>query len=127
MIAIPLLVSAPFMIGSIEGFARSILLSATRDADSHLHVPSLDAYFNIHGVAAKIPLFLLLGLTYALTLLRRVPLYASLLMVMTVFYCFHSIAYRQYTVWFLAFIPLAMVEILSVGKGRSVQTKDDIG
>ena len=111
MVAIPLLISAPFMIGSFEGFTKSILLSATRDADSHLHVRSLDALFDVHGIAAKIPFLLLLGLTYALVLFRRVPLYASLLLVMTVFFCFHSISYRQYTVWFLAFIPLAILEI----------------
>ena len=106
----PLVLSLPFVIWNAEGFVRSIMFSATRNPADHFSAPSLDALFGIHGIPAKIPMLLLLALTYGLASLRRVPRYASLLLVMTVFFGFNSVLFRQYVVWFIPFIPLTVLE-----------------
>jgi hypothetical protein len=55
-------------------------------------------------------MLLLLSLTYGMASLHRVLVYASSLLVMSAFCGFNSVLFRQYVVWFLPFIPLAVVE-----------------
>ena len=110
ILAIPLVVSLPFLIWNAEGFVRSLMFSATRNPDDHFSAPSVDAMFGVRGIPAKIPMLLLLVLTYALASFHRVPLYASLLLVMSVFFGFNSVLFRQYVVWFIPFIPLTVLE-----------------
>ncbi len=124
IVAVPVLVSIPFLIWNAEGYIKSILFSATRNPVGHFGAPSLDALFGYSGIAAKIPVLLLLGLTYALAARRRVPPYASLLLVMTVFCFFNSVFFRQYTVWILPFIPLTIHEMLSAS-GRASEPLAD--
>ena len=110
ILVVPLVVSLPFLIWNAEGFVRSILFSATRYPDDHFDAPSLDALFGAYGIPAKIPMLLLVSLTYALASLHRLPVYASLLLVMSAFFGFNSVLFRQYVVWFIPFIPLAALE-----------------
>jgi hypothetical protein len=123
--AVPLLTSIPFLIWNAEGYLKSVLFSVTRYPVDYLDVPSvtLSVLLGSYGISSIMPMFFLLGLTYALALFRSVPLYASNLLVMTVFFCFNSVLFRQYTVWFLPFIPLTLVEIPCVGKS-SAQEQD---
>jgi uncharacterized membrane protein len=123
IVAIPLLASIPFLIWNAEGFIKSILFSATRYPSSHSAIPSLDAFAGVCGIPAKIPMLFFLGLVYALALLTGIPLNASLLLVMIVFVCFNSVLFRQYMVWPLPFIPLALAEISSVNE-RVIMTPD---
>jgi hypothetical protein len=113
IVAIPLLSSIPFLIWNSEAYVKSILFSATRYPVGHFKAPSLDALAGFYGIPSKIPMLFLMGLAYMLVFLKRVPLYASHLLVMTVFFCFNSVLFRQYTIWFLPFIPLTIGEIFS--------------
>ncbi len=117
---VPLLTSIPFLIWNAEGYIRSILFSATRYANDHFQVSSLDALFGIQGIPAKVPMLILLVLVYALALYRRIPQYTCMLLIMTVFFCFNSVLFRQYMIWFLPFIPLAVLEgVSSVSESES--------
>jgi uncharacterized membrane protein len=111
IVAVPLLASAPFLAWNAEGFLRAVLVSATRGQNGHFRAPSLDGLFGVGGLATKLPMLGLLALTYALAFWEGVPAYTSLLLVMTVFFCFNSVLYNQYLVWFLPFIPLSIVEL----------------
>ena len=110
ILVVPLVVSLPFLIWNAEGFVRSILFSATRYPDDHFDAPSLDALFGAYGIPAKSPMLLLLSLTYGMASLHRVPVFASMLLVMAAFFGFNSVLFRQYVVWFIPFIPLAILE-----------------
>ena len=120
IVAIPLVVSLPFLVWNAEGFVRSLMFSATRNPDDHFSAPSVDALLGFRGIPAKIPMLLLLALTYAPAWLHRVPVYASLLLVMSAFFGFNSVLFRQYVVWFIPFIPLAVLE---ARRGRTTETE----
>jgi hypothetical protein len=92
----------------MEGFVRSIMFSATRNPDDHFSAPSVDALLGIGGFPARTPMLLLLALTYGVAWLHRVPVYASMLLVMSAFFGFNSVLFRQYVVWFIPFIPLTV-------------------
>ena len=117
--AIPLLVSAPFLIWNSEGYLKSILFSATRFPDGHFGAPSFDALAGFYGLPAKIPMLILLVLSYTLVLIYRVPLHTSHFLIMTVFICFNSVLFRQYIIWCLPFIPLAIGEISFFQRGTA--------
>lgn len=110
VLVIPFVASLPFLIWNAEGFARSVMFSATRYPADHFSAPSLDALFGVYGIPGRIPMVLLLSLTYGLASLHRVPVYASLLLVMSAFFGFNSVLFRQYVVWFIPFIPLTALE-----------------
>lgn len=110
--AIPFLLSVPFLIWNFEGYLKSILFSLTRYPADHFEAPALATFFQILKIPINIPLLLLLGMTYILALVKRVPKYASSLLVMTIFFGFNSVLFRQYLIWFMPFIPLAMLEII---------------
>jgi hypothetical protein len=112
ILLVPFLVSLPFLVWNAGGFLQSILFSATRNPEDHFSTPSLDAIFGYHGVFAKIPMGVLLGLVYAGVWARPVSPYAALLLVQAVFIGFNSVLFRQYVVWLMPFLPLALIESL---------------
>lgn len=114
--AIPFLLSVPFLVWNFEGFFRSILFSVTRYAADHFSAPALGEFFGLVGMVAEIPMLLLLGMAYVLALVKQVPKYASILLVMIIFFGFNSVLFRQYVIWFMPFIPLAVLEILPAKK-----------
>jgi uncharacterized membrane protein len=120
--AIPLAVSIPFLIWNGEGFVKSLLFSATRDPDDHFGAPSLDALFGISGVPAKTLMVVLWGLTYVLVWSQRVPLYSSVLLLTAVFFGFNSVLFRQYIVWLMPFMPLALNEVLARTEAKPSMT-----
>ena len=109
---IPFLLSVPFLVWNSEGYIKSILFSATRNPADHFNAPALDTFLEILKIPVNIPMMLLLGMTYILALVKRVPKYASILLVMTIFFGFNSVLFRQYLIWFMLFIPLTVLEIL---------------
>jgi len=110
----PFIVSIPFLIWNFEGFVRSILFSVTRIPLDHFGAPTVDTLLDFNVIWAKVPMLVLLGLAYLLGLAKRVPKYASSLLVMAVFFGFNSVLFRQYVIWFMPFIPLAVLEIFSI-------------
>jgi uncharacterized membrane protein len=119
---IPLLVSTPFLIWNAEGYVKSILFSATRYPADLFYAPSIDALLGCYGIPARIPMLILLGLIFALVLLRRIPIFSSLLLVMAVLFGFSSVLFPQYIVWFMPFIPLTILEIITVPEKVSKST-----
>jgi uncharacterized membrane protein len=121
--AIPLLVSIPFLIWNAEGYCKSILFSVTRYPPGYLKTQSLDTLAGVYGIPAKIPMLFLLVLSYSLVFLQGIPLYVSHLLVMIIFFNFNSVVFRQYAIWFLPFIPLALSEIVPGGIGGNQVTR----
>lgn len=77
IIAIPLLVSMPFLLSNWKPFILSILFSATRNPFSSLGVDSVDALLGWVGIPAKLPMLGLLGLIYTLALGFKRRVYVS--------------------------------------------------
>jgi len=106
--SIPLLVSAPFLIWNPEGFLTSILISATRNAESHFGIPSVDILLGLQGMLAKIPMLGLMTLTYILVWKQKINQFVAALFIMVVFVDFNSVLFRQYMTWVVPLIPLAI-------------------
>ena len=102
--------SLPFLLWNAEGFVRSIVFEVTRDAASHINAPSLDGYFGLTGVPARLPMLLLLGLTYLLAWRRVVGMATGSVLVMVVFLSFNPVLFLQYFCWVVPLIPLAVAE-----------------
>ena len=107
MISIPLVVSAPFLVWNAEGFIKSVLISATRNAESHFGIPSFDVLVGFSGFTAKLPLLFLMFVIYLLVWKRKIDEFTAALFVMSVFVDFNSVLFRQYMTWVVPFIPLA--------------------
>lgn len=112
IIAIPLLVSMPFLLSNWKPFILSILFSATRNPYSSLGFDSIDAVSGWVGLPAKLPMLGLLGLIYALALRYKRRVYILSLMVMSVFVFFNSVFYPDYVMYMVPFIPLGASEAL---------------
>jgi hypothetical protein len=119
----PLLYISPFLMWDAGGFIKSILLSATRNAESHFGIPSLDALLILSGIPAKIPMLLLMVIIFILAWKRKVNHFIASLMIMLVFVNFNSVLFRQYMTWVAALIPLALSSAL-VFKGRDCDSEN---
>lgn len=111
--AIPIIVSLPFIAWNWEGFYRSILFSATRDAAAAFDVFSLDVVLGLKGIPAKIPLLIMLFAVYWLVWRRQISRYIPAFLCMTVFVLFNSVMFTSYMVWMVALIPLVAYEFIS--------------
>ncbi len=117
---IPMIVSLPFMFWNLDGFIKSILFSATRLPVTNFGTPSIDAYFNLVDIPAKIPLLLLTILVYLIAWQRLIRPYTAVLLVMVTFINFFSILFRSYFIYMMPFIPLAVYELALEIKKRRV-------
>jgi hypothetical protein len=106
MVSIPLIVSAPFLVWNAEGFLKSILISATRNAESHFGIPSIDTLIGFTGIAAKLPMLGLMLVVYWLVWERKINEFVAALFIMAVFVDFNSVLFRQYMTWVVPLIPL---------------------
>jgi uncharacterized membrane protein len=114
---VPLLTALPFLLWSgqsllanAEGITRSILFSVTRDAALHVGAPSLDSLLGWSGFAARVPMIVLLVLSYVLYARRELGLYAACLLIMAIFVYFNSVLFLQYFCWPVPFVLLAVSE-----------------
>jgi hypothetical protein len=110
---LPLLYVGPFLLWDASGFIKSVLLSATRNAESHFGIPSIDALLGMSSVAAKIPMLSLMALTYLLAWKRKIHHFVAALMLMAIFVNFNSVLFRQYMTWVVALLPLALSAALA--------------
>ncbi len=110
--SIPILVSLPFMIWNLEGFIKSIMISATRVAESHFGVPAIDTVLRLSGLPAKLPMLGLLFIIYLLNWRGKISPFVSGLFVMAVFVDYNSVLFRQYMTWIVPLIPLATADTL---------------
>lgn len=112
LLAFPLLYLTPFLVWDAGGFVKSVLLSATRNAESHFGIPALDALLGMSGILAKVPMLLLIALTYFLAWTRRINHYTAAFLVMVIFVNFNSVLFRQYLTWVVPLLPLALCATL---------------
>jgi hypothetical protein len=110
---IPLLVSSPFLLLDAGGFIKSVLLSATRNPESHFGIPSLDALLVWSGIPAKIPMLGLMLITLMVAWKRKIDHFGAALLVMAIFTDFNSVLFRQYMAWVVPLIPLAIAPMLA--------------
>ena len=116
---VPLLASIPFLVWNAEGFIRSVAFSATRTALNHFDAESIDVVFSLSGLAARIPLLLMLLGTYFVAWQKSVGRYGAAMLVMAIFIAFNSILFTHYPTWLMPLLPLAASEwIVSLQENR---------
>jgi uncharacterized membrane protein len=108
--AIPLASALPFLVWNATGFFRSMLFSVTRNPEPFLGAFAAGDVLGLVGVPAKLPMALLLLLTYVLAWQGRLGRHAAVLLVMVTFVDFNSVVFAQYLTWLVPFIPLAVGE-----------------
>ncbi len=110
--SVPLIVSAPFILWNADGFFKSILLSATRVSESHFGVPSFDTLLGLFGIPAKLPLLIMLAVTFSVAWKKKLKPYAAALFIIIIFINFNSVLFRQYMTWAAPLVVLAVSETL---------------
>jgi hypothetical protein len=111
--SIPLLAALPFLAWNAEGFAKSILFSATRLPADHFAAPSLDGLMGWLGIPAKVPMLLLMVLALWLAWRAKIGPFTAALLVMASFVDFNSVLFRQYLAWIVPLLPLAVLEAVT--------------
>ena len=114
LFSVPLLVTGPFLIWDASGFIKSVFLSATRNAESHFGIPSIDALLAISGIPAKIPMLSMMGITFLLAWKRSINHFVAALFIMLIFVNFNSVLFRQYMTWIVPLVPLALSSSIRV-------------
>lgn len=112
MAAVPLLLSAPFLLWNAEGYVKSIIFSMTRDAAAHIDAPAAGSLLGLTGVPARAPMILLLALVYVLAWRQTVGKYLASLLTMAVFIDFNAVLFLQYFDWLVPFVPLSIADYL---------------
>ena len=107
---VPLVMSLPFLVWNAEGFVRSIVFSATRDAASHINAPSLDSYLGLTELQARLPMLALLGIVYLMAFQEKIGMAAAAFLVMAVFLSFNPVLFLQYFCWEVPLLLLAIAE-----------------
>jgi len=120
MTSVPLLSSLPFLLWNAEGLVKSVLFSATRLPDNHFSAQSLDVILGLEGIAARIPMIILLLVLYWLALKSISNKYILTLLVMAVFIMFNSVLYDGYMTWFFALVPLLVADQIFNSKKESL-------
>mgnify|MGYP003577846105 CR=1 FL=1 len=106
----PGLVSLPFLVWNAEAFVRSILFSATRDANAHVRALSFDALLGLEGLAARLPMLLLVALVLVAAARGEIGRYLAVMLVFATFLDFNSVFYLQYMTWIVPFLVLAVLD-----------------
>lgn len=113
-IALPLIVSLPFMVINISSFMKSMAFSFTRGPVTHFSVPSIDAFLGLVGPSAKIELLVLLGFIYVVYWRKYVGFFTASLLAFLVFLNFHSVWFAQYMAYAAPIGMLALLEVIIV-------------
>jgi uncharacterized membrane protein len=111
LVSILLVISLPFILLNWEGFYKSILFSVTRNPSDSFGAPSLDRLLGWIGLPAKIPMLIMIALTYLLAWQRKTRYYTATLLVMSSYLFFNSNLFKENFVWLVPFIPLAAYEV----------------
>ena len=114
--SIPLIISLPFLAWNAEGFVKSLLFSATRDASSSNSIFAVDVTLGLSGIPARLPLFAMLLLCYGLLIKRQVAVYTSGLLAMAVFILFNSVLFSHYMNWFVLVIVFVAWDHFDTGR-----------
>jgi hypothetical protein len=83
----------------------SVLFSATRLPGGHINgADSIDSVLGFVGLGAKLPMFALMGLVYLMAWQNKIGRFTACLLVFLTFFCFNSVLFKQYIVWFVPFV-----------------------
>ncbi len=118
MLAIPIILSIPFLLWNAKGYILSIAFSATRYANNHFQANSIDQELGWRGLAARLPLLLALSAAYWLYMQKRLNRDSAALLVMSVFIFFNPVLYTQYMLWTIPFLLLALAARRSINSGQ---------
>ncbi len=128
MAAVPLLLSLPFMVMDFSGFAKSIMLSATRRGDYLGYAPSIELLYAVDGgLLGRLPMLGLMALVFAASFMKHIGRWAAAMLVMMIFLYFNPVLYAQYQCWLVPLIFLALAEFVEgqrdeVGKTAAPET-----
>ncbi len=104
---LPAAASLPFVAWDAGAFARSVLFSVVRDADSHVRAPAVATVAGLGGVAARLPMLGLAALVLAAAARGEIGRYPSVLLVLAVFTDFSPVLFLQYLAWLVPLLVLA--------------------
>ncbi len=107
---VPGLLSLPFLAWNAEAFVRSILFSATRNADSHVSAFSFDTQLGLTGLPARLPMLLLIALVLVAAARGEIGRYLAVLLVFATFLDFNTVFFLQYVAWTVPFLVLAALD-----------------
>ncbi len=113
-IAIPLVVSVPFIALNISSFMKSMLFSFTRGPVTHFSVPSVDAFLGLVGPSAKIDMLVLLCMVYIAYGQKYINFFLAAFLAFVVFLNFHSVWFAQYMAYAAPLGILALLETISL-------------
>jgi uncharacterized membrane protein len=124
---LPAIISLPFVLLNPASFLASMVYSLTREAENHFRVASLDELLTVMypwftGFLTRLPMIGLMLLIYLGALRRQIPLFFSVMLVMSVFIDFDSVVFRQYFTWLVPMVLLALCDVFdSLRAGRLAQ------
>jgi uncharacterized membrane protein len=110
IVLVPGLLSAPFLVWNAEAFVRSILFSATRDANAHVRALSFDVLLGLTGLAARLPMLLLVALVLVAAARGEIGRYLAVVLVFATFLDFNTVFFLQYMTWIVPFLVLAVLD-----------------
>ncbi|MBD3388587.1 MAG: hypothetical protein GF416_05920 [Candidatus Altiarchaeales archaeon] len=114
VLAVPLLVSTPFLMWNSTAFTKAIGQTAVRPnsgvsmrfSDS----PLLD-FTGDSGMLSRAPLIILYAILYALVHMGWVRPYSAALISFTLFLSYNPYIYGRYFTWIMPFLPLTLLEV----------------
>jgi hypothetical protein len=110
--SVPVITSLPFLIWNAEGFIKSVLFSATRDAiDQFNFMPSIDAYLDLRGLSARLPMLAIMLFAYWVYFKKQVGIFTACLLIMMTFTLYNSVLFIHYMAYPVVFVPLVMCDI----------------
>ena len=109
--SVPLLSAIPFLLQDTTGLVKSVLFSVTRTPSRGLRAIDLSSYLELGGLAARLPLLIVLVVILAIAWKRGLPKYTSAFLVMVAFTEFNPVSFSQYMAWPLALLPFVIFEL----------------
>jgi len=126
-LAVPILVSLPFLVDDAEAFLKSIAFSVTREAGAHIGgLKSLDVVIGLDGFLARVPMLSLLLIALYVCWRQRITMFKAALLVFCIFYGFNPVLLNQYFVWGVALVPFLFLDEPARGLGMSSGTAERV-
>jgi hypothetical protein len=106
---LPILLSVPFLAWNAEGYAKSVLFSATRVEGGHFPAaPALDLVLGWDGALNRAPFYLFVAFVYVAASKRTLTRETAAALVMVAFTGFNRTLFYQYMVWPIPLVLLAL-------------------
>ena len=101
------------MVMDFPGFAKSIMLSATRRGDWLGYAPTIDLLYTVDGgLLGRLPMLGLMALVFATSFMEHIGRWAAAMLIMLILLYFNPVLYPQYQCWLVPLISLALAEFV---------------